>query len=70
MGWRAAMYSDFGAIRCDKMLGIQEMPEGYELWLNCDRTHFFWIRTADEAESPIHWDKWAIYRGAKKKRRA
>jgi len=45
-------------------LGIATMPEGYALILNPDGSHFFWLRH-DGAESPIHWDKWAIYRGAK-----
>lgn len=60
------MHSDFGEIRCDEMLGFQKMPEGYELWLNPDRTHFYWLQTDTGRESVIHWDKWAIYRGAKK----
>lgn len=45
-------------------LGIQAMPEGYDLILNNDCTHFYWLR-GDGMESCIHWDKWAVYRGAK-----
>lgn len=59
------MFSDVGEFRCDKMLGIQKMPKGYELWLNYDRTHFYWVESETERESCIHWNKWAIYRGAK-----
>ena len=45
-------------------LGIQQMPEGYRLMLNRDRTHYYWLRN-DGAEGPICWDKWWVYRGAK-----
>ena len=45
-------------------LGIREMPKGYALMLNCDRTHYYWLRY-DGAESCIDWDKWSVYRGAK-----
>lgn len=45
-------------------LGIQSMPEGYALMLNPDETHYYWLR-ADGVESVIHWDRWAVYRGAK-----
>lgn len=44
-------------------LGIQEMPTGYALMLNPDRSHFFWLRH-DGLESTIHWDKWAVYHSA------
>ena len=53
-----------GAHGMSDSLGIQKMPEGYELMLNCDETHFYWLRF-DGVESCIHWDKWAVYRGAK-----
>jgi len=46
-------------------LGIQKMPEGYDLML-ADDTHYFWVERATERESSFHWDKWAVYRGAKK----
>ena len=39
------------------------MPEGYALMLNPDRTHHYWLRFNGN-ESAIHWDKWAVYRGA------
>ncbi len=45
-------------------LGFQKMPVGYALMLNSDRTHFYWLRE-DGVESTTHWDKWAVYRGAK-----
>lgn len=44
-------------------LGIKKMPKGYKLMLNGDRTHYYWLKD-DETESCIHWDKWAVYRGA------
>ena len=53
-----------GSYRECKRLGIQKMPEGYALMLNSDRSHFYWLR-CDGAESVIHWNEWAIYRGAK-----
>ena len=53
-----------GSARCDDALGFVQMPDGYALMLNPDRTHFYWLRE-DGVESCIHWDKWATYRGAK-----
>ncbi|MCP4101997.1 MAG: hypothetical protein GY750_11290 [Lentisphaerae bacterium] len=47
----------------ERLLGIQEMPKGYALMINPDRTHFYWLRH-DGVESAIHWDKWAVYRWA------
>jgi hypothetical protein len=44
-------------------LGIKKMPEGYTLMLNNDQTHYYWSKD-DRVESDIHWDKWAIWRGA------
>jgi hypothetical protein len=44
-------------------LGIKKMPEGYTLMLNNDQTHYHWSKD-DRVESDIHWDKWAIWRGA------
>jgi hypothetical protein len=55
---------DCGCRNMNHSLGIQQMPEGYALMLNVDETHFYWLRY-DGLESYIHWDKWAIYRGAK-----
>ncbi len=48
-----------------KSLGIRKMPEGYALMLNADESHFYWLRY-DGVESNICWDKWSVYRGAKK----
>ena len=45
-------------------LGIQSMPDGYSLVLNADGTHYYGVRR-DGMESCEHWDKWAVYRGAK-----
>lgn len=53
-----------GSINMSSSLGIQKMPDGYALMLNTDRTHFYWINDKGQ-ESAIHWDKWAVYRGAK-----
>lgn len=44
-------------------LGIAKMPPGYRL-LQLDSGHFIWEREADDAESEIHSNKWAVYRGA------
>ena len=57
-------YEKSGCVDVGKSLGIKEMPLGYALILNSDRTHFFWI--TDSLESQISWDKWAAYRGAVK----
>jgi len=48
----------------NRSLGIQKMPEGYDLILNDDMTHYFY-RRQDGEESVIHWDKWAVYYWAK-----
>lgn len=64
----AEWVADSVSIGCadkSKSLGFAEMPEGYALMLNPDQTHYFWLRF-DGKESPICWDKWAVYRGAKK----
>ncbi len=45
-------------------LGFQQMPHGYKLMLNRDRTHYYWL-CYDGRESSICWDKWAVYRGAR-----
>lgn len=48
----------------DHSLGIQKMPEGYHLMLDADGMYFFWMEEATGRESVIHWNKWAVYRGA------
>lgn len=53
-----------GSFRSDGALGFVGMPHGYALMLNADRSHFYWLRH-DGIESCIHWDMWAVYRGAK-----
>lgn len=58
-----------GSLLMSKSLGIQQMPEGYALMLNGDRTHFYWLRD-DGVESAIGWDKWAVYRWAKLDKRS
>ena len=47
-----------------RTLGIKAMPEGYALLLNADQSHFFWMEKSTGRESSIHWNKWAVYRGA------
>ena len=44
-------------------LGIKKMPPGY-LLIGLDSGHFMWERVSGEAESAIHWSKWAIWRSA------
>lgn len=46
-------------------LGIQKMPEGYALMLDADGMFFFWCELATGRCSVSHWNKWAVYRGAK-----
>jgi hypothetical protein len=46
-------------------LGIQKMPDGYSLMLDDDGQYFYWERARDGATSVIHWNKWAVWRGAK-----
>lgn len=52
-----------GSLDVSHSLGIKQMPPGYALMLNPDRTHFYWLR-ADGAEGVICWDKWAVWRWA------
>lgn len=56
-------YEAGGCTRTDRMLGIQKMPEGYALMLDADEMYFFWL-CEDGVESCIHWNKWAIRKGA------
>lgn len=58
-----AGYESHGCQRADKSLGIQTMPEGYALMLDADEMYFFWLHESG-AESVIHWNKWAIRKGA------
>lgn len=44
-------------------LGIQKMPPGYHL-IQLDSGHYIWDHPKTDTESCIHWDRWAIYRGA------
>jgi hypothetical protein len=54
---------DLGCIHMERSLGFAKMPEGYALMLNADRTHYFWLRH-DGGESDVHWNKWAVRKGA------
>jgi hypothetical protein len=56
-------YGKSGCPRMDKSLGFQKMPDGYALMLNCDHTHYFWLRF-DGTQSVIDWNKWNVRRGA------
>jgi len=45
-------------------LGFCKMPEGYRL-IQIDSGHYMWRHEESDAESCIHWNKWAVYHGAK-----
>lgn len=45
-------------------LGVAKMPKGYALLLDHDETFFYWLRD-DGKQSDVHWNKWAVYRGAR-----
>lgn len=57
-------HESVGSYHVGDSLGFCNMPEGYALMLNPDRTHYYWLRW-DGMESAICWDRWAVYRGAK-----
>lgn len=47
---------------------VRPLPEGYRV-VQLDSGHFMWVGPYDaklgrETESFIHWDKWAVWRGA------
>jgi hypothetical protein len=56
-----------GATNHSMKLGFCHMPDGYALMLDHDEAYFYWLRD-DGATSEVSWDKWAIWRGAKKNR--
>lgn len=58
-----AEHEALGATRCDRSLGIREMPEGYALMLNRDESHFYWLKF-DGSEGFEAWDKWYVYHSA------
>lgn len=58
-----ADYEAHGCRRVDRCLGIQKMPSGYALMLDPDDYYFFWLRD-DGGASAIHWNKWAVRKGA------
>lgn len=60
-----ADYETHGCRRVDRSLGIQKMPEGYALMLDADELYFFWLKH-DGTEGAVHWNKWAVWKGAKK----
>lgn len=57
-------YLDCGCRDVSDSLGIQKMPTGYALMLDADEMFYFWFELASGAESSIHWNRWAVYRGA------
>lgn len=58
-------YLNSGCEDVSHCLGFRPMPEGYALMLDADRMFFFWMERSTGRESDIHWDRWAVYRGAK-----
>lgn len=50
-------------MKVNDSLGFKKMPEGYDLILNDDQTHYYWSKD-DVMESDIHWNRWAVWRGA------
>jgi hypothetical protein len=56
-------HKSLGCHHMDKSLGIQKMPDGYALMLDADDLYFYWLRD-DGAVSEIHWNKWAVRKGA------
>jgi len=57
-------YLECGCRVMDHLLGKKKMPEGYHLLIDSDGMYFFWMEKSTGRESCIHWDKWAVYRGA------
>lgn len=53
-----------GARRVDRSLGIHKMPDGFALMLDADEMYFYWL-AYDGRYSSIHWNKWAVWRGAR-----
>ena len=45
-------------------LGFVEVPDGYIIE-QLDSGHWIWTHSETDAQSCIHWDKWAVYRGCK-----
>lgn len=45
-------------------LGRAKIPLGYAVLANADGDHCYWV-CEDGRESCIHWDRWAVLRGAK-----
>ena len=58
-------YLSCGCEIMDHSLGIQKMPTGYHLILDGDGMYFSWFEIATGREGANHWNKWAVYRGAK-----
>ena len=45
-------------------LGIQHVPPGYQIMINPDRSHFYYVNYLGE-ESAISCNKWQVYEWAK-----
>lgn len=43
--------------------GKAKLPPGYKMF-QLDSGHFIWECEETDEESCIHWNKWAVYRGA------
>lgn len=59
-------YLECGCEDVSHILGIQQMPDGYSLMLDADGMYFFWMERATGRESSVTWDRWSVYRGAKR----
>lgn len=58
-------YLSCGCTDVSHSLGIQKMPAGYAMLLDADGMYFSWFELSTGRESSPHWNKWAVYRGAR-----
>lgn len=49
-----------------RSLGIQKMPKGYVLLRHNDNTHYYLGFSNGDYLDMAYWDKWQVYRLAKK----
>ena len=49
--------------KVNESLGIQKMPEGYDLMRRDDKA-YYWVKSGSESVGCISMDKWAVYRSA------
>jgi hypothetical protein len=57
---------ELGCTLMDHSLGFVRMPAGYHLMLDPDDMYFFGVRDRDGTETAYHWNKWAVYRWARR----